>query len=95
MSSDGYLCKNLREGKGISTRFKVNLYNCKAPAAVVGTLAIEFQRNTKGPSEILAYGLFDNDYNKLINDETMDCSIVVISKEVYRTLEFCSPVRWA
>ena len=84
----------LTKRSGMSDKeVKVNQYDCKSSSVVVATWGIEFGRKVKNYTEVLAFGVFDKEYEKVVTEGRAEKTLTVISRNVIRTLEFSSPVR--
>ena len=84
----------LHKRPGLSgSEVKVNQYDCKSPSVVVATWGIEFGRKEKNFTEVQAFGVFDQEYEKVVAEGRADRTLTVISRNMFRTLEFSSPVR--
>lgn len=85
---DGTLYKNVDRGM-----FKVMRYHCSSPTKIIATVGIEFGETFKSFSEVFAFAIIDEDYRELIDEGTAEHSLAIYSKNIFRVLEFQSPVK--
>jgi hypothetical protein len=82
-----------KKSGGKDLEFKINQYDCRSPSHLVATLGIEFGKHINNFTKVLAFGVFDEKYSKLIESGAANTSLTVFSKDVFRTVELGSPVR--
>ena len=73
--------------------FKVTKYLCGSPIKAIATVGIEFGETAQSFTEVFAYAIIDEEYMELIDEGAAETTLVVYSKNIFRVLEFQSPVK--